>query len=318
MHSRRGLVRRALLVASALTVVPLLAAWLIARFVLYPKPKAEDHTLDDFDLPSEEIGFSSHDGTRLAGWFIPPPGPTPAPGIVLSHGWGRSRAELLPHANFLHRAGYAVVAFDYRYRGESAGDGVTMGLREQDDLLGAIDTLCARPEVDAARVGVFGMSLGGVVAILVTARDTRVRALAVEAPFATHKAIMTRSIRHYFHLPSFPVADIAKWVIERRLGEPLDRAEPLHVVRLISPRPLLVIADERDSVIGHDETERVFQAAGEPKRFWLVPGADHARAWQTAGDEYERRVLDFYDQALARPVPARSSAGRGGTEQAAS
>lgn len=311
MHSRAGLLRKTVLVASGLTAVPLIIGWLVARFVLYPKPKVEDHTLADFDLPVEPVSFLSRDGTRLAGWFIPPSRPAPAPAVVLSHGWGRSRAELLPHANFLHHAGYAVLAFDYRYRGESEGEHVTMGLHEQDDLLAAIDVLSARPEVDTARLGVFGMSLGGAIAILATARDLRVRALAVEAPYATHRAIMTRSIRHYLHLPTFPFADIAKLFIERRLGVPVAQLEPLRVVHLVSPRPLLVIADELDTVVGCDETELVFQAAGEPKRFWLVPGAAHARAWQVARDEYERRVLDFFEETLAQqyaPAAARRAA----------
>jgi fermentation-respiration switch protein FrsA (DUF1100 family) len=305
MHSNRRFLRRAVLVASALTVVPLVIGWLVARFVLYPRPREEEHTPEDFHLPIEPIAFVSRDGTRLAGWFIPPPGAVPAPGIVLSHGWGRSRAELLPHAAFLHRAGYALLAFDYRYRGESAGEHVTMGLHEQDDLLAAVDALAARPEVDASRIGVFGMSLGGAIALLAAARDLRIRALAVEAPYASHRAIMTRSIRHFLHLPGFPFANIAKWFIERRLGVPVEELAPLRVAHLISPRRLFVIADELAAGGGRAEAELVFEAAGEPKRFWLVPGADHARAWQVAGDEYERRVRDFFDAALAgRHAPA--------------
>jgi dipeptidyl aminopeptidase/acylaminoacyl peptidase len=268
----------------------------------------EDHGLGDFDLPAEEVSFPSRDGTRLAGWFIPARTAAPSPGIVLSHGWGRSRAELLPHADFLHRAGFAVLAFDYRHRGESGGDAVTMGLREQDDLLAALDTLSSRPEVDAERIGVLGMSMGAVVAVLVAAGDERVRAVVAECPYATNETIMTRSLRHYFRLPSFPLAALAKWVIERRLGQRLAGAQPLQAVNALGPRPLFIMADERDAVIGPQETERLFQAAGEPKRFWLVPGADHARGWQAAPEEYERRVLDFLREALGAAPRGRDRA----------
>lgn len=292
------MLRRLALVASALTGAPLLVAWLISEHVLHPKPKVEDHDLGDFELPAEEVYFPSRDGTRLAGWFIPAGTTAPSPGVVLSHGWRRSRAELLPHADFLHRAGFAVFAFDHRHRGKSGGEAITMGLQEQDDLLGTLDQLCARPEVDAERIGVLGMSMGAVVAILVAARDQRVCAVVAECPYATNEAIMTRSIRHYFRLPRFPFAVLAKWVIERRLGQSLDSAEALAAVGALSPRPLFLIADERDAVIGSQEAERLFQAAGEPKRFWLVPGADHSRGWQAAPEEYERRVLDFLRGAL--------------------
>jgi fermentation-respiration switch protein FrsA (DUF1100 family) len=284
--------------ASVLAGAPLLAGWLISQRVLHPKPRVEDHDVGDFDMTVEDVSFASRDGTPLSGWFIPAGPAGPSPGVVLSHGWGRSRAELLPHADFLHRAGFAVLSFDYRHRGKSGGDAITMGLREQNDLLAAIDTLSARPEVDPGRVAVFGMSMGAVVAVLVAAGDERVRAIVAECPFSSHDVIMSRSLRHYFRLPSFPFAAAAKWMIERRLGETLDGARAIDSVRALTPRPLLIIADERDAVIGSQETERLFQAAGEPKRFWLVPGADHARGWQTAPAEYERRVLVFLREAL--------------------
>jgi fermentation-respiration switch protein FrsA (DUF1100 family) len=304
------MLRRLALVASALTGVPLGIAWFMSEQVLHPKPRVEDHTLSDFGLPAQEISFASRDGTRLAGWFIPAPGGGRASGVVLSHGWARSRCELLPHANFLHHAGYAVLMFDYRYRGESDGDAITMGVRERADLLGAIDTLCARPEVDAARIGVFGMSLGSVIAILVAARDERVRAIVAECPFATHEAIMNRALRHYFHLPSFPFAPLTRWVIERRLGESMDGIEPLYVVADFSPRPIYIMAAERDAVVGHEQTEQLYAAAAEPKRFWLIPGADHARGWQAERDEYEQRALSFLGEALGAPTAVGQNVAR--------
>ena len=299
------MLRRLALIASALTGLPLAIAWFLSEQVLHPKPRIEDHGLDDFPLPAEPVSFASRDGTRLAGWFIPAPDRSrPAAGIVLSHGWARSRCELLPHAGFLHHTGFAVLMFDYRYRGESEGSAITMGVRERDDLLGALDTLCARPEVDASRVGIFGMSMGGVVAILVGARDQRVRTIAAEAPFASHGAIMTRALRHYFHLPSFPVAQLARWIFERRVGESLAGVEPIDCVADFAPRPVFIMACERDAVIGHEETERLFAAAAEPKRFWFIAGADHACGWQAAGAEYERRVSDFFQETLAANQPA--------------
>ncbi|MDZ4279144.1 MAG: acetylxylan esterase, partial [Dehalococcoidia bacterium] len=133
------MLRRLALIASAATGVPLVVAWFVSQTMLHPKPRVEDHDLGAFDLRAEEIDFPSRDGTRLSGWFIPASRAGPAPGVVLSHGWARSRAELLPHANFLHRAGYAVLAFDYRHRGKSDGDAVTLGVRERGDLRGALD-----------------------------------------------------------------------------------------------------------------------------------------------------------------------------------
>jgi fermentation-respiration switch protein FrsA (DUF1100 family) len=174
-----------------------------------------------------------------------------------------------------------------------------MGVREQEDLLGALDVLAARPEVDAERIGVLGMSMGGAIAILVAARDQRVRALVCEAPFPSFDTILERSLRHYAKLPSFPFGPIAKFVLERRINGSMDTIAPARAVASLSPRPVFIIADEIDAVIGADETVRVFEAAAEPKRFWLIEGSNHARGWQTAPTEYERRVLEFFRESLA-------------------
>ena len=292
---------------SALTGALFVVTWIISQRVLHPPHKQEDHTLADFDLPAQEVTFLGRDGTRLAGWYIPAGGP-PAPAIVLSHGHGRSRSELLPHANFLHRAGYAVFVFDYRHRGESEGSEVAMGLSEQDDLLAAIDYLAGQPDVDARHIGILGLSMGSVVALLVAARDQRIRTVVAECPYATAEAIMTRALQHFYHLPRFPFAVAAKRLVELRLGTSIDVADAIDVVRRIAPRPLMFIADEDDAVLGPDETRKRYDAAREPKRFWLVPAAGHARGWQAASEEYERRVLEFLLTSLGEPPSAHPSA----------
>jgi dipeptidyl aminopeptidase/acylaminoacyl peptidase len=284
-------------VFSALTGALVVVSWFVSQRVLHPTHKQEDHTLADFDLPAQDVSILSRDGIRLAGWYIPAGGP-PAPGVLLSHGHGRSRSELLPHANFLHEAGYAVLMFDYRHRGESEGSEVAMGLSEQDDLLAAIDHLAGRPDVDARHIGILGLSMGSVVALLVAARDQRIKTVVAECPYATADAIMTRALRHFYHLPRFPFGLAAKRLVELRLGMSLDIADAIDVVRRIAPRPLMFIADEADAVVGPEEARKLFDAAREPKRYWLVPDANHSRGWQAAPEEYERRVLEALQDGL--------------------
>ncbi len=284
--------------------MPLAVAWIVSEQVMHPRRRVEDNGLDNMPLPVEDVEFSSRDGTRLSGWFIPPEnGSAPAPGIVLSHGWARSRCELLPHAQFLHRAGFAVLMFDYRYRGLSEGGAITMGVKERGDLLAAIDAMAARPEVDASRIGLLGMSMGGVITIVVGAQDERVRSMVVECPFATHETILTRSLRHYSKVPMSAFAPFVRWMLERRFGEPLSAVEPIRFVADFAPRPLFIIGDENDAVVGVEDSRRLFDAAGEPKRYWLIPNSDHARGWQFASDEYERRVVEFFRDTLVLTPP---------------
>jgi hypothetical protein len=51
--------------------------------------------------------------------------------------------------------------------------------------------------------------------------------------------------------------------------------------------------------------QELFDRARAPKEFWLVDGAKHNQALQLAKEEYERRVLDFFDTHLAHQQPAQ-------------
>jgi pimeloyl-ACP methyl ester carboxylesterase len=72
----------------------------------------------------------------------------------------------------------------------------------------------------------------------------------------------------------------------------------------LAPRPWLMIHGEADNYIRTEMAQALFKCAREPKEFWLVPGAKHNQALHLAGDEYRRRVLDFFERHLADGVPA--------------
>jgi fermentation-respiration switch protein FrsA (DUF1100 family) len=291
-----SLVRRALLVSGLASAGALLAAaWIIAERATHPWPRREQYDLLDFDLPVEQVRFPSRDGLRLAGWFIP--GASPAC-IILAHGHGRSRGELLPHADFLYRAGFSVFLFDFRSRGESEGKAVTLGVHEPLDILGALDHLSSRSDVDAQRIGVLGLSLGATAVLIAAAETADLRAVVAESSFARMQDVAARGMRHFFHLPALPFAPVAHWMVERQIGADLATVDPLGAASRISPRPLLLIDDENDDVLGSGQGQALFDAAGEPRELWVVPLAAHARGWQAAAEEYERRVVEFFRRHL--------------------
>ena len=88
-------------------------------------------------LRYEEVAFRSvGDGLRLRGWFVP--GEKRRGIVVLCHGYPGNRADLLPQAAFLRRAGFGVLLFDFRALGRSEGDICSIGWREVNDAHGAV------------------------------------------------------------------------------------------------------------------------------------------------------------------------------------
>ncbi|HDH44034.1 MAG TPA: hypothetical protein ENG66_01320 [Thermococcus sp.] len=84
-----------------------------------------------------EITFKSGD-IKLKGWFIL--GDSNAT-IVIAHGYGENKAECLDYAEFLHKASYNLLLFDFRAHGESEGNWTSNGYYESDDIIAAVNTL---------------------------------------------------------------------------------------------------------------------------------------------------------------------------------
>jgi pimeloyl-ACP methyl ester carboxylesterase len=142
-------------------------------------------------LPYREEECSvTHDGVRLAGTLTRPPGEARHPAVVLISGSGaQDRDEtvfghrpFLVLADFLTRAGIAVLRNDDRGVGGSTGDiGSATSTDFATDALAWVDWLAGRPDIDPDRIGLIGHSEGGIVAPLAAVRSDRVAFIVMMA-----------------------------------------------------------------------------------------------------------------------------------------
>jgi alpha-beta hydrolase superfamily lysophospholipase len=114
------------------------------------------------DLRAESVEFGSASGARLRGWYAR--GEPRAGVIVLMHGVRASRLAMIDRARFLHRAGHAVLLFDFQAHGESVGRRITFGYLESRDAQAAI--AFARARATGENVGIIGVSQGGAAALI--------------------------------------------------------------------------------------------------------------------------------------------------------
>ena len=134
-------------------------------------------------------------GVELAGYLTVPAGlgagGCALPGVVLCHGFLCTMAMDLPEvAARLAAAGFAVLRFDYRGFGESAGEprGELVPLRQSDDTRAAVSFLRAQPECDPGHIALWGTSFGGAVVLHAAAFDERVRAVVANVPVTNGRA----------------------------------------------------------------------------------------------------------------------------------
>jgi uncharacterized protein len=286
----RVVVMLLVVVAVLLAAVGLL--WSQQRRLIYlPAPRAVPPAAAV--LPgAEEVSFPTEDGLRLAGWFVPAaadgaglrepgrPGrhQPRSPAVLVCNGNGGNRSLRAPLAAALARAGLAVLLFDYRGYAANPGRPTEPGLAA--DARAALAYLAARPEVDPARLVYFGESLGAAVALRL-AVERPPAALVLRSPFASLAEVGR------LHYPWLPVSLLLA-----------DRYDSIgRVGRLAAP--LLVVAGERDRIIPAAHSRRLLDAAPAPKRFVLLPGADHNDLDLLAGPRLLAELLAFL-----REVPA--------------
>ncbi len=120
----------------------------------------------------------------------------PAPVVVLCHGFCGIQDVLLPaFADAFVAAGYAAVTFDYRGFGASGGEqGRLVPAMQIEDIATVLAFVKARSELDAARIGVWGTSLGGGHVLAAAAADPAVKAVVSQLSFADGEQVVTRSM----------------------------------------------------------------------------------------------------------------------------
>jgi pimeloyl-ACP methyl ester carboxylesterase len=135
-------------------------------------------------IPTERIDFHSG-GTRAAAWLTLPTGSGPHPAVVLVHGLGATHDMMLAqYEQHFARAGIATLAFDYRHTGASDGQPrqrISMP-SQRADVLAALSYLTARHDVDAARLALWGTSLGGMNVVRVAAARSDLAAAVIQCP----------------------------------------------------------------------------------------------------------------------------------------
>lgn len=134
------------------------------------------------------ITFNSQ-GNACAGWLYVPDNLSEGqkvPGIVLAGALTSVKEIVLPlYAERFVAAGLAVLAFDYRYLGDSEGTprGQIFPSEQQDDIRNALSWLSLQPEVDGERLGAWGISLGGAHVLHLAAYDRRIKAVVGVVPW---------------------------------------------------------------------------------------------------------------------------------------
>jgi uncharacterized protein len=240
----------------------------------------------------QDVNFTAADGVKLHGWYVPHE--SPRAHAVIFHGNGGNITLFADTLRILNRRhGLAVLVFDYRGYGKSAGKPSENGILL--DARAARDWLAAKESIAPNDVVLMGQSLGGGVAVDLAAKDGA-RGLVLASTF-TSLPDAARS-----HVPWLPMGSL----MTMRLDS-IAKIKEYH-------GPLLLSHGDADEVVPYEQGLALYNAAPGPKRMITVPGGKHNQAqpeeYRVAFDEFiaslpplgsARRTADL--EVTAEPLP---------------
>lgn len=269
-------------------ILGLIVIWSVGGILIAPA----NHPIGNppADLPVLNIEFPSASGATIHGWLATPTN-TPVKGvIVLMHGIHATRMVMTARAEFLYRAGYTVLWFDFQGHGESIGKFITAGYLESRDATAAVNYVQAH--FPGQKIGVIGVSMGGAAA-LEAKPPLPVDAMVIESCYPTiYQAIDNRIVVRLGPLGHL-CTPLVTWQFKPRLGIGSDDLCPIKDAAHLTV-PKFFISGDVDVNTPATEAKALFEAASEPKQFWIIEKAGHQDMHAFARAEYESRILAFF------------------------
>ena len=254
--------------------------------------------------------LTTQDGSTLRAWLLSPRSPN-GDAVVLLHGVSDNRLGMYGYGTWLLSKGYAVLLPDAR--GHSLSSGLaTYGLKESDDLHRWLDWLEAAYHPRC--VYGLGESMGAAQLLQSLPKEHRFCAVVAESPFASFREVAYARLGRQFHTGPWlgrtffrPAVDAGFLYLRLRYGLNMEEASPERAVEGARTPVLLIHGlDDRnippfhsDEIQAHNPTDIVV---------WKVPGAVHTGAHQVAPEEFERRVLGWFESHSSPPPDGHPSA----------
>jgi len=304
-----------------------LSIWLLAGYVLlctaiaifladatvhpYRRPLPANAAIDlrreaaDSNSQVEDVEIPAQDHAQLRAWFIQPQRANGEAAILL-HGLGDNRMGTVGYAQILLTRGYAVLMPDARAHGESGGKLATYGVLERDDIRRWFEWIEAmhRPQC------IFGLgeSMGAAQLLQSLAAEPRFCAVVAESPFSTFREIAYDRMGQGFGTGPWlgrtllrPIVEIALLIARFRYDIDLEEASPAEIVARTQV-PVLLIHGQVDSNIPLRHSHLI-QARNSRGKLWEVPGADHCGAISIAPQEFEQRLVSWFQIHGSPPEP---------------
>ena len=279
----------------------------------------------------ENVEFSTKDGALLKGTYFASKSSVPQGVIVYCHEFNGSRWGISSHVDFFNNSGFDVFSFDMRNHGESriTHEHIPTPWVTKNDLAdvhAAIDYVSHRHQsLDHFHIGLFGISKGATVAACVAGLDSRVSSVVLDSPAPEGRLFerncwttLTKVRRRwgtifsrkyavlFFKAVLFSVACPFymlitawwRWILGYWCG---CRFVSTRLLVRLAWQPIFIIHGNKDAFCRVDQIHAFCHRMHRRPSVWVVSDSAHGESAERAGQEYEKKVVDFFQKTMAQP-----------------
>ena len=275
----------------------------ITNLAFQPKRNSFEETPDLYSLNYENVSFKSVDTNdiNLNGWWIE--NKESIGTIIWVHGLDSERSGGEGKLNMMkdiHELGYSILTFDLRGHGNSGDAPLGLGIREKNDIYGAIKYLEESYSIN--KVGLYGISYGAVAVIDASINfendDIEIVGLFADTPYFSVTELLTKEVSDRTPIPLF-ISKLLKFGIIQsgEFYQKMNIEDVEESMKDISKLnfPVIITSCENDERVPISHPERIYSYTKESRYVPFKFCEDHGEAYESNEEEFINEFKNYFE-----------------------
>ncbi|MBQ8856565.1 MAG: alpha/beta hydrolase [Lachnospiraceae bacterium] len=242
--------------------------------------------------PHEDQWIESFDGLKLHGtWF---PQEECKKVVVCFHGYtSQGMKDYIGLSGYYLKNGYAMLLVDERAHGQSEGTHIGFGCLDRHDALKWINWVIEKCG-ENVEILLHGTSMGGATVLMTSGLELpkQVKGIVSDCAFTSPKEVFSHVLKSMYHIPAFPIMQIADFMNRKLSGYGLDECNAAREVKKAEV-PILFIHGSGDTFVPCSMCETIYKNCASPKKKLIIEGAAHAESYYKDTKAYENALTEF-------------------------
>ena len=242
--------------------------------------------------PHEDQWIESFDGLKLHGtWF---PQEECKKVVICFHGYtSQGMKDYIGLSGYYLKNGYAMLLVDERAHGQSEGTHIGFGCLDRHDALKWINWVIEKCG-ENVEILLHGTSMGGATVLMTSGLELpkQVKGIVSDCAFTSPKEVFSHVLKSMYHIPAFPIMQIADFMNRKLSGYGLDECNAAREVKKAEV-PILFIHGSGDTFVPCSMCETIYENCASPKKKLIIEGAAHAESYYKDTKAYENALTEF-------------------------